>query len=139
MESFPASPPLMDDGCVPPALVRHNGTPDTWEALLKAYKNSYWFKGKEQFSPENQDMATFYKLEDIGAFKILIAGLYLKDGRINIKRENFDRALSQSASTWASFPRYKGDASGAYGQGARSSDKLWGVFQAQLAKEEKTW
>jgi muramidase (phage lysozyme) len=113
--------------------------PDTWESVKNANKNKFWFKGEGEFSPSNQDMATLYKLEETRSFQTLMDGLRVKDGKPVIDRRKFEIAVSRSAGVWASLPRYHGDETGAYGQGARSFDKLWNSFQSELQREEKLW
>lgn len=110
--------------------------PDTWNRV-RALKR-FWFDGKA-FSPENQDMAMLYELERVGSLKTLFNGISLKNGVPSVNRRNFDIAMSQAAPVWASLPRFRGDDSGAYGQGTRSSEKLWRVFQTELAKEQRQW
>ena len=69
---------------------------------------------------------------DIGLWPILFKGLMVKGGKPVVLRDSFARALSQAASTWASFPRYEHDDTGAHGQGAKRVTVLWAFFQKQI-------
>lgn len=110
--------------------------PDTWNRVRSLKR--FWFGGKS-FSPENQDMAMLYELERVGSLRSLFNGMSTQNGIPTVNRHNFDIALSNAAPVWASLPRYRGDDHGSYGQGTRSSEKLWKVFQAELAKETDQW
>lgn len=111
--------------------------PDTWNRVRSLKR--FWFDDKKPFAPENQDMAMLYELERVGSLKALFNGMALKGRNPTVNRRNFEIALSNAAPVWASLPRHAGDESGSHGQGARSSDKLWKVFNTELAREQQLW
>jgi len=109
--------------------------PDTYAAVRDRWKTAFWFEDGK-FSPRNQDLAGIYKLQELGIWNILYSGIDWKQSQVMVSRTAFSKALSQSASTWASLPRYEGDGSGYHGQGARSIDKLYPFFLQQLRSQE---
>jgi muramidase (phage lysozyme) len=105
--------------------------PDTYDAVRDRWKDAFWFDDGK-FSPRNQDLAGIYKLQELGVWQTLYSGIDWKQKQVVVSRKAFAQALSQSAATWASLPRYEGDRAGYHGQGARDVDKLYALFRQQL-------
>lgn len=113
--------------------------PDTWDAVRKRNAHRFWFKDEPEFSPRNQDLAMLYKMEEIGTLRLLWKGVTTVNGQVSVDRASFNRAIEKAAPVWASLPRHQGDDAGEYGQGARSHEVLWKVFQDELKKENDKW
>jgi muramidase (phage lysozyme) len=110
--------------------------PDTYDAVRKRWQDAFWFDDGI-FSPRNQDLAGIYKLQELGVWQTLYSGIdWQQKTQVVVSRKAFAQALSKSAATWASLPRYEGDKAGYHGQGARDIDKLYALFQQQLKEAQ---
>ena len=120
------------DGLCSAASGTYQFMPDTWNGVRHIkHKARFWYP-EDEFSPRNQDLGAIYLMSDIYLWPILFKGLMVKNGKPVVLRDSFARALSQAAPTWASFPRYEHDDTGAHGQGAKRVTVLWAFFQKQI-------
>jgi len=85
----------------------------TWDSVAAAI-------GASDFRPEWQDRAAIELIRRRGALEDVEAG-------------RIETAIAKLAPEWASFPRWRGDTYGAYGQSVVDIDTLLAVFQQRLA------
>jgi muramidase (phage lysozyme) len=84
----------------------------TWDEVAVAI-------GASDFSPDWQDR---------GAIELIRRAKALDD----VEAGRIEDAIAKVAPVWASFPRYRGDSYGAYGQSVVSMEELLGEFSARL-------
>jgi muramidase (phage lysozyme) len=85
----------------------------TWDDVAGAI-------GANDFSPDSQDR---------GAIELIRRAKALED----IEAGRIEEAIAKVAPVWASFPRYRGDYNGYYGQSVVSMEELLGEFSNRLS------
>ncbi|MGG6281799.1 peptidoglycan DD-metalloendopeptidase family protein [Leptolyngbya sp. AN03gr2] len=108
--------------------------PNTWLSVERTCPLLKQNKDPDRFSPQRQDLAMVCVLNDYGFWRRLFANSSVKNNRVVLDRDSFNQAIYSVAGEWASLPTDGTDTSGAHGQGAKSSDRVWQIFNKRLGE-----